>query len=53
MEENNDSSETDDINFTLVDLNNMSDTDEPFIIASQAKQIFMSLIQPIRNGQLY
>jgi len=44
---------TDDLDFTLVDLNKMNYTDEPFIMASQARQIFMSLIQPIRNGRLY
>jgi len=31
---------TDDIGFTLVDLNKMSDIDEPFIMASQARQFF-------------
>jgi len=31
---------TDDFGFTLVDLNKMSDTNEPFIMASQARQIF-------------
>ena len=30
----------DDLGFTLVDLNKMSDTDEPFIMASQLRQIF-------------
>ena len=29
-----------DLDFTLVDLNKMSYTDEPFIMASQARQIF-------------
>jgi len=31
---------TDDLGFTLVDLNKMSDTDEPFIMAIQARNFF-------------
>jgi len=31
---------TDDLGFTLVDLNKMSYTDEPFIMASQARKFF-------------
>ena len=39
----------DDFNFTLVDLNKMSYTNEPFIMASQARQIIYVIDQEIVN----
>ena len=39
---------TDDLGFTLVDLNKMSDTNEPFIMTSQARQIFY-VIDPVNQ----
>jgi len=38
--DNNSGVGTDDLSFTLMDLNKMSYMDEPFIMASQARQIF-------------
>ena len=36
--------------FLQVDLNRVGYKDEPFILASQAKKCYMSLIRQVRNG---
>jgi len=46
---NNSGVGADDFNFTLVDLNKMSYTNEPFIMASQARQIIYVIDQEIVN----